>query len=337
MNPFDVRVFAIRRRQARRPYEVRRRVAGRDKSKSFITRALADSYRAELIRAARKGLEFDPATGEPVHLATVTGPPAPVRTYSAQTAVTARPVTAYGYDSFNDRTQAEDPDGNVTATGYDAAGWVTSVTQPSYTPPGAPSALTATTRYSYDEAGNLAQVTDRAGNATTYTYDALGDLTAQTDPQLPGQSAPGQWTYTYDAADERQSATSPLSEKTQATWNYFGEQATATDALNNTTHYSYDYLGDKPRSPPPTEWPPRTARPSPTRSAARLQSIRAALRAADDHRAGGCTALELRRGTLMTRLGDDHGHQHIVSHQRHRQDPARYTRGPRGHDRHSSA
>ena len=48
---------------------VRSRSAGgppaADRSKSFITRALADSYRAELVRAARKGLEFDPATGEP--------------------------------------------------------------------------------------------------------------------------------------------------------------------------------------------------------------------------------------------------------------------------------
>jgi hypothetical protein len=41
-------------------------VAGQARSKSFITRALADSYLAELVRAARKGLEFDPATGEPV-------------------------------------------------------------------------------------------------------------------------------------------------------------------------------------------------------------------------------------------------------------------------------
>src|SRR5256886_12627630 len=46
--------------------EVRWEVAGGDKSRSFITRALADSYRAELIRAARRGLEFDPATGEPL-------------------------------------------------------------------------------------------------------------------------------------------------------------------------------------------------------------------------------------------------------------------------------
>jgi integrase len=62
---FDVRVFAIRRRPSRTAFEVRWRVAGRDKSRSFITRALADSYRAELVRAARKGAEFDPVTGEP--------------------------------------------------------------------------------------------------------------------------------------------------------------------------------------------------------------------------------------------------------------------------------
>ena len=67
MNRFDVSVHAIRRRRGRRrPFEVRWQAAGRARSKSFITRALADSYRAELVRAARKGLEFDPQTGEPV-------------------------------------------------------------------------------------------------------------------------------------------------------------------------------------------------------------------------------------------------------------------------------
>ncbi len=65
MDSFDVRVFAIRRRPGRTAFEVRWWVAGRDKSRSFVTRAPADSYRAELIRAARRGLEFDPVTGEP--------------------------------------------------------------------------------------------------------------------------------------------------------------------------------------------------------------------------------------------------------------------------------
>jgi integrase len=75
MNRFDVSVYTIRRRRGRhRPFEVRWRAVGRPRSKSFITRALADSYRAELVRAARKGLEFDPQTGEPV----LWGEPEPV-------------------------------------------------------------------------------------------------------------------------------------------------------------------------------------------------------------------------------------------------------------------
>ena len=67
VNLFDVRIHAIRhRRNRRRPFEVRWHAADRSRSKSFITRRLADSYRAELVSAARRGLEFDPVTGEPV-------------------------------------------------------------------------------------------------------------------------------------------------------------------------------------------------------------------------------------------------------------------------------
>jgi hypothetical protein len=46
MNRFDVRIHAIRRRRdRRRPFEVRWHAAGRDRSRSFLTRGLADSYR----------------------------------------------------------------------------------------------------------------------------------------------------------------------------------------------------------------------------------------------------------------------------------------------------
>ena len=79
MSVFGVRVHTSRRRPGRRrPFEVRWHAAGRARSRSFITSGLADSYRAELVRAARKGLEFDPATGEPVLWAT---PPSPATTW----------------------------------------------------------------------------------------------------------------------------------------------------------------------------------------------------------------------------------------------------------------
>jgi hypothetical protein len=71
MSAFDVRIHAIRRRpDRRRPFEVRWHAAGRARSRSFITRALAEGYRAELIRAARRGLDFSPGTGEPASWAT---------------------------------------------------------------------------------------------------------------------------------------------------------------------------------------------------------------------------------------------------------------------------
>jgi hypothetical protein len=58
MNVFDLRIHAIRRRpNRRRPFEVGWHAADRDRSRSFITRALADSFRAELVRAVRIGLE----------------------------------------------------------------------------------------------------------------------------------------------------------------------------------------------------------------------------------------------------------------------------------------
>ncbi len=66
VNAFDVRIYAIRwRKNRRRPFEVRWHAAGRARSRSFSTRALADSYRAELIRAARSGSKFGQVTGEP--------------------------------------------------------------------------------------------------------------------------------------------------------------------------------------------------------------------------------------------------------------------------------
>lgn len=64
---FDVQFWSIRKRANRRkPWEVRWRVGDRPQSRSFTTRAHADTYRSNLIKAARAGEEFSPVTGEPV-------------------------------------------------------------------------------------------------------------------------------------------------------------------------------------------------------------------------------------------------------------------------------
>jgi hypothetical protein len=66
MSSYDVRLWAIRKRPNRRmPYQLRWVVAGHEHSESFLTKALADAFRAELLTGARAGEPFDPMTGLP--------------------------------------------------------------------------------------------------------------------------------------------------------------------------------------------------------------------------------------------------------------------------------
>lgn len=73
---YDVRIWSIREHESKRAngsakkpkktYSLRWIVAGKTFSESFPNRALAESFRAELVTAARKGEAFDTLTGRPV-------------------------------------------------------------------------------------------------------------------------------------------------------------------------------------------------------------------------------------------------------------------------------
>ncbi|MFB7709805.1 tyrosine-type recombinase/integrase [Streptomyces sp. NPDC056105] len=66
MKSLDVKIWGVRKRATKRPsYDVRWSVASNVFSESFRTKALADHYRAKLLRAAREGEEFDSETGLP--------------------------------------------------------------------------------------------------------------------------------------------------------------------------------------------------------------------------------------------------------------------------------
>ncbi|TKK86449.1 site-specific integrase [Herbidospora galbida] len=66
METLDVIIWKIRQRKGRaKPYEVRWKVSTEPKSKSFLTSALADQFRAGLLKAAQKGELFDTVTGLP--------------------------------------------------------------------------------------------------------------------------------------------------------------------------------------------------------------------------------------------------------------------------------
>ena len=65
MSSYEFRMWGIRKRDRQKPYQVRWLVAGRPHAETFLTRALAESFRAELMAAARVGEAFDEVTGLP--------------------------------------------------------------------------------------------------------------------------------------------------------------------------------------------------------------------------------------------------------------------------------
>ena len=111
--------------------------------------------------------------------------------------VTANPVTMTGYDTFGDKVEDSDADGNVVTIAYDQDGQETSTTNPAYTPPGASTAVNGTETTTYNALGQEASTTDPLGNVTKQSYDQLGDQTSETGP------GGGVTTYTYDPAGSR--------------------------------------------------------------------------------------------------------------------------------------
>ncbi|MEV4499167.1 tyrosine-type recombinase/integrase [Micromonospora arborensis] len=76
MKSYEVQIWEIVKRADRkaRPWRVRWAVSGQRFEDMFRTKALAHSFRAELVQAANAGEPFDPATGRPVSEARTKNP-----------------------------------------------------------------------------------------------------------------------------------------------------------------------------------------------------------------------------------------------------------------------
>jgi len=140
----------------------------------------------------------DQVTDTAGRLVQTVAPPVQVEQNGAA-ATTDRPSAEVGYNTFGELTQSRDARNQVTSTTYDAAGRVTQVAHPSYTPPGG-TAVVPTESWTYDDAGNPLTHTDPRGNTTTTVYDKLGRVVAVTDPQITGQPDAGVSRYLYDDA-----------------------------------------------------------------------------------------------------------------------------------------
>ncbi|WP_182909016.1 LamG-like jellyroll fold domain-containing protein [Microbispora sp. H13382] len=162
---------------------------------------------------------------------------------------TQRPVIRYGYNTAGERTVVLDPEGRASSVVYDKAGRRVSQTSPSYTPPGG-TAITPVTTYAYDAAGRVTTITDPRGNVTTNTYDALGRPVRVTQPPATGGATPGHTDYTYTLNGELLSLTDPTGARKEATYDDLGRQITSTvierkpTPATLTSYSTYDDAGN---------------------------------------------------------------------------------------------
>jgi RHS repeat-associated protein len=168
----------------------------------------------------------------------------------------ARPTNRYGYDTFGDKTQMKDANGNVTSYVFDALGRRTSVSHPAYITPATQTSaggtvINPTENALYDAIGSMLRYTDTRGQSTDYVYDARNRLVQQTDPLVTGASARGATTYTYDDANNPFAVVNPLGARAEATYDDQNRMRTFTEVVRGTTTarytatYDYNDLGNQ--------------------------------------------------------------------------------------------
>ncbi|PZG00164.1 Teneurin-1 [Micromonospora deserti] len=168
--------------------------------------------------------------------------PAAMVEQAGQLPALANAVSWVGYNTFDEPTDTRDANGNWSVVQYDAAGRVVSEKAPAYTAPGTSTPIVPETTTAYDAAGQLTSVTDPLGKVTRYEYDQLGRVSKRIAPN------DGATAYTYDDLGNVLSSTDPTGAVTTATYDYLGRTLTTTEVVrqestNHTTRYTYNAQG----------------------------------------------------------------------------------------------
>lgn len=107
-----------------------------------------------------------------------------------------------------------------------------------------PTARTLTTRYAYDDAGNIATITSPGGTVTTNVYDGQGQLTQTTDGNGVKVS------YGYDNAGRQMRVSDGIGRTERADFDPFGQVTAESDlapdgTVLRTQTYTYDVAGNQ--------------------------------------------------------------------------------------------
>lgn len=194
----------------------------------------------------------------------VTQPAVTVAVYGTA-ATTQSPYTQTGYNTFGEISHQRDAGANITSTTFDRNGRPIVTTYPSYTPPGATTAITPTESRTYDPAGNLTALTDRRGQTTNYTYDPLNREVRRLDPAATAGGTRGETLTRYDDAGNITWTRNQIGAVTEHTYDDLGRRRTTVAVVRNatptpdryTTTFDYDWAGNQTIQINPnqiTEW-----------------------------------------------------------------------------------
>ena len=146
------------------------------------------------------------------------------------TTVTRTPVVRDGLAGTTDT----DETGRASTRLSDGWGALTVTEEPSTTTPG----TTATTRQTYDFAGDPLTTTDAAGQVSTDSYDSLGRLRTQQDPDR------GDTVSSYDPVGNLTAVTDARGRLTTYEYDPLRRQTTKTDhTTGRVARWSYDQAG----------------------------------------------------------------------------------------------
>ena len=137
-------------------------------------------------------------------------------------------VTTLAYDVRN-RLVTRTTDGATTRFAYDAAGNLTSITQPD----------NAQLLYTYDAAHRVTKVANNLGESINYTLDANDDITQQ---QIKGTTIAKTQAAVFDSLGRLLKQIGAAGQATTLAYDHNGNRIAVTDALNNTSTQGFDAL-----------------------------------------------------------------------------------------------